>query len=189
MLSSSSVRHPPSLCLSHYFPKKGCSVFPSEKPGQRLNALLGNHIKGPRLRHCDCHSHHQPMLLGSDCTEYRPQLLITSSPCSPITLLGKLLSSLWDAECLSVQPLSHVLLFATPWTAACQTSLSITNSLSLLKLPSIELVMPSNHLILCHPLLLLPSVFPSKRVFSYESVLRIRWPKFWNFSFWRQSFQ
>ena len=108
------------------------------------------------------------MLLGSDCTEYRPQLLITSSPCSPITSLGILLSSLWDAECLSVQPLSHVLLFATPWTAACQTSLSITNSLSLLKLPSIELVMPSNHLILCHPLLLPPSIFTSIRFFFFQ---------------------
>ena len=71
----------------------------------------------------------------------------------------------------------------TPWTAACQASLSITNSLSLLKLMSIELVMPSNHLILCHPLLLPPSIFPSIRVFSTESVLRIRWPKYWNFSF------
>ena len=70
-----------------------------------------------------------------------------------------------------------------PWTAARQASLSITNSQSLLKLMSIESVMPSNHLILCHPLLLLPSVFPSIRVFSYESVLRIRWQKYWSFSF------
>ena len=74
----------------------------------------------------------------------------------------------------SVQSLSHVRLFATPWTIACQASLSITNSPSLLKLMSIESVMPSNHLILCHPLLLLPSVFPSIRVFSSESVLHIR---------------
>ena len=71
----------------------------------------------------------------------------------------------------------------TPWTAACQVSLSITNSWSLLKLVSIELVMPSNHLILCCPLLLLPSIFPSIRVFSNESVLHIRWPKYWSFSF------
>ena len=77
----------------------------------------------------------------------------------------------------SVQLLSRVGLFATPWTGACQTSLSITNSQSLLKLMSIESVMPSNHLILCHPLLLLPSIFPSIRVFSNESVLRIRWPR------------
>ena len=83
----------------------------------------------------------------------------------------------------SVQLLSHVRLFATPWTAACQASLSITSSWSLLKLMSIESVMPSNHLILCHPLLLPPSIVPSIRVFSNESVLRIRWPKYWSFSF------
>ena len=82
----------------------------------------------------------------------------------------------------SVQSHSHVWLFATPWTAAAQASLSITNSWSLLKLMSIELVMPSNHLILCHPLLP-PSIFPRIRVFSNESVLRIRWPKYWSFSF------
>ena len=81
------------------------------------------------------------------------------------------------------QSLSHVRLFATPWTAACQASLYFTNSLSLFKLMSIKSVMPSNHLILCHPLVLLPSNFPSIRVFSNESVLRIRWPKYWSFSF------
>ena len=73
--------------------------------------------------------------------------------------------------------------FATPWIAARQASLSITNSGSLLKLMSIELVMPSNHLILCHPLLLPPSIFPNIKVFSNESVLRIKWPKYWCFSF------
>ena len=83
----------------------------------------------------------------------------------------------------SVQSLSCVRLFATPWTTAHQASLSITNSWSLLKLTSIASVMPSNHLILCHPLLLLPSIFPSIRVFSNESVLRTRWPKYWSFSF------
>ena len=72
---------------------------------------------------------------------------------------------------------------ATPWTAACQASLFITNSRSLLRLIPIELVMPSSHLILCHPLLLLPSIIPSIRVFSNESVLHIRWPKYWSFSF------
>ena len=82
----------------------------------------------------------------------------------------------------SVQSLSHVRLFATPWAAACQASLSITSSQSLLKLLSIESVMPSNHLILCHPLLP-PSIFPSIRTFSNESVLHIRWPKYWSFSF------
>ena len=83
----------------------------------------------------------------------------------------------------SVQSLSHVRLFATPLTAAHQASLSITNSWSPPKPMSIELVMPSNHLILCCPLLLLPSIFPSIRVFSNESALRIRWPKYWSFSF------
>ena len=83
----------------------------------------------------------------------------------------------------SFQLLSCVLLFATPLTAACQASLSITNSWSLLKLMSIESVMPSSHLILCHPLLLPPSILPSIRVFSNESVLRFRWPKYWCFSF------
>ena len=83
----------------------------------------------------------------------------------------------------SGQSLSHVRLFVTPWTAAHQASLSITISRSLLKLMYIESVMPSNHLILCDPLLLLPSIFPSIRVFSNESALRIRWPKYWSFSF------
>ena len=83
----------------------------------------------------------------------------------------------------SDQSLSPVRLFVTPWTAARQASLSSTNSWSSLRLMSIELVRPSNHLILCRPLLLLPSIFPSIRVFSNESVLRIRWPKYWSFSF------
>ena len=80
---------------------------------------------------------------------------------------------------------SHSVVFdsATPWTAACQASLSITNSQSLLKFMSITLVMPSNHLIVCHPLLLPPAIFPSIRVFPNESVLCIRWPKYWRFSF------
>ena len=82
----------------------------------------------------------------------------------------------------SVQSLSCVQLFTNPWTAARQASLSFTNS-QMLKLMSIESVMPSNHLILCHPLLLLPSIFPNIRVFSNESVLHIRWPKYWSFSF------
>ena len=81
------------------------------------------------------------------------------------------------------QSLSHVQLFATPWTAACQASLSFTISRSLLQLMSIEPVMSSNHLILCHPLFLLPSIFPSIKVFSNESALHIRWPKYWSFSF------
>ena len=90
----------------------------------------------------------------------------------------------WASQFSSVQSLSHVRLFATQWTSGHQdTSLSITNSRSLLKLMSVESVMPSNHLILCHPLLLLPSISPSIRVFSKESVLCIRWQKDWSFSF------
>ena len=96
-----------------------------------------------------------------------------------------LISSTWKVmdQFSSVQSLSCVRLFTTPWTAACQTSLSITNSWSLLKFMSIESMMPSNHLILCHPLLLPPSIFPSIRIFSSESFIRIRWPKYWSFSF------
>ena len=93
----------------------------------------------------------------------------------------------WDVLSMVSVPLSSVaqlcLTLWNPWTAACQASLSITNSQSLPKLMSIESVMPSNHLIFCHPLLLLPSIFPSNRFFSSESVLRIRWPNYWSFSF------
>ena len=94
-----------------------------------------------------------------------------------------LLLSHFRLESLSDQLLSHVQLFATPWNAAHQASQSIINSWSLLKLMSIESVMPSNHLILCHPLLFLPSIFPSIRVVSNELVLHVRWPKDWSFSF------
>ena len=91
---------------------------------------------------------------------------------------------LWSCSSFAVvvQLLSCVWLFVTPWTAACQASLSFTISQSLLKLMSIELVMPSNHLILCHPLLLLPSIFPCSRVFPNELALWFRWPKYWSFS-------
>ena len=89
----------------------------------------------------------------------------------------------WPLEFfVMISSVSHVQIFVTPWTAAGQASLSITNSQSLLKLMFIESVMPSNHLILCHLLLLLPSIFPSISVFSNESVLSIRWPKYWSFS-------
>ena len=104
---------------------------------------------------------HEPLHLGSHC-----QLCLSPS----------------SHQFSSVQPLSHVLLFVTPWIAACQASLSITNSWSLLIFVSIESVMPSNYLILCHPLLLLTSIFPRIRVFSTESVIRIRWSKYWSFS-------
>ena len=90
---------------------------------------------------------------------------------------------MWTCEFVVVQVLSPVRLFATPWTTACRACLSFTISWSLLKLMSIESVMPSNHLVLCHPLLLLPSIFPSIRVFSNELALCIRWPKYWSLSF------
>ena len=106
-----------------------------------------------------------------------------------VQILNQLFAKMFNiAQCTrnwlilrSVQSLSHVQL-CDPWTAACQDSLSITNSQSLLKLMSIKSVMPSNHLILCRPLLLLPSTFPSIRVYSNESVLHIRWPKYWSFN-------
>ena len=98
-------------------------------------------------------------------------------------LFNSSLSAIRVVQFSSVQLLSRVRLFATPWTAARQASLSITNSRNLLKLMSIELVMPSKHLILCHPLLRPPLIFPSIRIFSNESVLHIRWPKYWSFSF------
>ena len=108
---------------------------------------------------------------------------------TPVFLPGKshgqrsLVSCSSVSEWVSQLSLSYVLIFATPWTAAQQASLSITNSRSLFKPMSIKLVMPSNHLILCHPLLLPPSIFPSIRVFTNESALCIRWPKYWSFSF------
>ena len=103
-------------------------------------------------------------------------MLVQPSICSSFTFLKNICIN------LIVQSPSHVWLFATPWTAARQASLSFIISQSLLKLKSTESVMPSNHLILCHPLLLLPSIFPSIRVFSNELALRIRWPKYWSFS-------
>ena len=93
------------------------------------------------------------------------------------------MSGFWEYQFSSVQLLSHVRLFATPWIAACQAYLSITNSRSSLKLTSIESVMSSSHLILCRPLLFLPPIPPSIRVFSNESTLLMRWPKYWSFSF------
>ena len=113
---------------------------------------------------------------------HKRQVRWSGIPISLIIFHSLLWFTQWKALS-SVQSLSHVWLFATPWTAACQASLSITNSRSLLKLMSITSVMPSNHLILCRPLFLLPSIFPSIRVFSSESVFHIRWPKYWNFSF------
>ena len=107
-----------------------------------------------------------------------PAFLLLTSPVSSNISTSEPLS---DSQ--SVQSLSHVLLFVTPWTAERQGSLSITNSWSLLKLMPIESVMPSSHLTLCHPLLLLPPIPPSIRVFSNDSTFRMRWPKYWSFSF------
>ena len=117
---------------------------------------------------------------------HRPGLLwywmVCLHVCDPAKILLKHLFHLW-IWFSSVQSISHAWLSVTPWTAAHQASLSIINSQSLLKLISIESVMPSNHLILCHLLLLLPSIFPSIRVFSKESVLCITWPRYWSFYF------
>ena len=104
-------------------------------------------------------------------------LLFSSSLSHPVYIL--LLRSSSYVFVFVFQPLSHVQIFANPWTAACQASLSFTVSWSLLKFMSIESVLPSNHLILCHPLLLLPSIFPNVRVFSNELALCIRWPNLW----------
>ena len=113
-------------------------------------------------------------VLPYDWSPCHPLPHITCGPCymtfTPVSLMF-----------ISVQSLSHVRLFATPWTAASQASLSITNSWSLFKLMSIESVMPTNHLLLCRPVFLLHSFFSSIRIFSKESVLCIRWPKYWSF--------
>ena len=118
-------------------------------------------------------------LRGSEASSSLPrgETLVTTGK------LSSLLFCYYSVQFSSVQSLSCVYLFAAPWTAARQASLSNTNSRSLLKLMSIKSVMPSNHLILCHPLLLPPSIFPGIRVFSSESVLHIKWPKHWSFSF------
>ena len=125
------------------------------------------------------HSRLQPWLILELPEEHPKALMPAVLVC--LTCCKRIPQTVWLFS--SVQSLSHVRLFATPWTAACQDSLSITNSQNLPKLMSIESVMPSNHLILCRPILLLPSILPSIRVFSNESALRIRWPKFWSFSF------
>ena len=122
-----------------------------------------------------------PTLLSQCQIVSAPQISLYRKPTLPSK--PKIYMLLQNIAISSVQSLSCVRLFVTPWTAALQASLTITNSQSLLKLMSIELVIPSNHLILCCPLLLLPSIFPSIRVFSSESVLHIRWPKYWSFSF------
>ena len=164
-------------------------LLPSHSP--QLNIFQG-------FLSCFMKKHHQGTILSSSVPG--TVWVISESPDVASNLVGRVYQSqesgkqsaflCWWTHILikllacfsSVQTLSHIWLFATPWTAACQASLSITNSWTLLKLMSIKPVMPSNHLILCHPLFLPPSIFPSIRVLSNESVLRIRWPKYWSFS-------
>ena len=126
-------------------------------------------------------------LPSNSCSLPKDYLCRVNDPASkinvPLPMKYVLFSKFSSSQFSSVQLLSCVQPFATPWTVAHQASLSITSSRGLLKLMSIELVMPSIHLILCRPLLLLPSIFPSIRVFSNESALRIRWPKYWSSSF------
>ena len=117
------------------------------------------------------------------CVVGRGCLLWSECSLGKTLLAFALLHFVLQGQFSSIQSLSHVWHFMTPWTTTRQASLSITNSRSPPKPMSIESVMPSNHLLLCHPLLLLPSIFPRIRVFSNDSTLRIRWPKYWSFSF------
>ena len=131
--------------------------------------IFSNHTYSPRISHLTFKNH---------CYRETQECFVY-----PSGVLGAERMRITAFHFSSVQSLSRVRLFATPWTAARQASLSITNSRSPPKPMSIESVMPSNHLILCRPLLLPPSIFPSIRVFSHESALHIRWPKYWSFSF------
>ena len=121
----------------------------------------------------------ESLVIGPRHLNFRPASLV---PLADTTILETFFQS-YSVQFSSFQSLNCVQLFATPWTAACQASLSLAISRSLLKLMSMESVMPSNHLILCRPLLLLPSVFLSIGVFSNESALCFRWPNYWSFSF------
>ena len=134
--------------------------------------------RAKRLKEAQCHSQNDSLLQDSSFNSKTPKPLHQAQA-------GRLSCYAFSisVQFSSVQSLSCVRLFATPCIAACQASLSITNSQSSLKLTSIESVMPSSHLILCHPLLLLPPIPPSIRVFSNESTLHMRWPKYWSFSF------
>ena len=143
-----------------------------------LQGIFPTQGSNPGLLHCRwilyCLSHQ-----GSPCMYVH---IMYYNTYNNMPILHKIIKILYN-KIRSDQSLSHVWLFATPWIAAGQASLSITNSRSSPKLTSIESVMPSSHLILCHPLLLLPPITPSIRVFSNESTLRMRWPKYWSFSF------
>ena len=123
---------------------------------------------------------HRKILYINGLDKYCQNVQTTKSNLHSMQFLSKI--HIHNGILSSVQSLSHVLLFATPWIAARQASLSTTNSWNSLKLTSIESVMPSSHFILCHPLLLLPPIPPSIRVFSNESTLPMRWPKYWSFS-------
>ena len=181
----------------------------SPSPTEGVSPEVG-HVYGPLTATGPCSGISPPtQLVGKEFSKFLA-LWLETEKCNKITVhshdvLGCLLLPLvWRAQktrtqktgfvvvwvsraiparISSVQSLSRIQLFVTPWTEACQASLSVTNSRSLLKLMSTELLMPSNHLILCHPLLLPPSIFSSIRVFSNESILRIRWPKYWSFGF------
>ena len=157
----------------HYSPEESCFQVPLYFLHTYTHLLCGQGPEAPSSQHLSAASTDGQFWV--ECVEDR-----VPYEKHPETPLRQVSSKCYKC---SVQLLSHVRLFATPWTSACQASLSITNSQSLLKLMSIEWVMPSNHLILCRPHLLLPSTFPSIRVFSEESVLCIRWPKYWSFSF------
>ena len=146
------------LCNYNHFPRRECAKKYEERVIWQFSTFVSRKQKSPGIQVIE--------IVGYNLLPFSPHCL----------------RAFWydDVVFHSLRPVS---LFATPWTAACQASLSITISQSLFKLMSIESVMPSNHLILCHPHLLLPSIFPSIRVFSSESVLCIRWPKYWSFSF------
>ena len=145
---------------------------------------------GSEMCQCTMPARHRDMSWSPPSQTVPMNIQITTGPMAELTGDGFSEDAVdWLWVQFAVQPLSRVPLFATPWTVAHQASLSFCISWSLLKLMPIELVMPSNHLILCHILLLLPSIFPSIRVFSNESALRIRWPKYLSFSFQHQSFQ
>ena len=154
-----------------FVPSKSLFPSPLEVLAAYMVGLMATSSKGAYAIP-NCAAPRAPVPAAVHCWPVPPQemlkqfVLITQSKAFRLVLL-----------------LSHVWFFVTPWTAACQASLSNTNSWSLLKLISIESLMPSNHLILCYPFLLLPSIFPRIRVFSNESALRIRWPKYWSFSF------
>ena len=167
----SDMLHPSSEGHSHYL--RTISTTIALSPGSRN--LSFSWLKRPKGSNSPYQGVPLPLAGLPQPLQTVPSL--NSFPSSPVSMPSV------SCQLSPVQWLSRVRLFATPWTAARQASLSITNSRSFLKLVSIESVMPSNHLILCRPLLLLPSIFPSIGVFSNESALHIRWPKYWSFSF------